>query len=182
MDEVISETFNLDEIDKNIITLLQNQPNITHSAIAKEIGRSQPAVGSRIHRLEERGIVSAQFGLNFKSVSQKNQFFLVKVELETKKPEEVYKMCINCPFIINCMKLSGKNNIMLFLASSSLQKIDAVIDYHFRNKNYVSYVSMDLITDFVKDFILPIDFQIDQHDPKKESGCGNLCKVFIGET
>ena len=69
MDDAISETFGLDDLDKSIITLLQNQPNITHSKIAKEIGRSQPAVGSRIHRLEERGIVSAQFGLNFKSVS-----------------------------------------------------------------------------------------------------------------
>jgi DNA-binding Lrp family transcriptional regulator len=180
MDDAISKTFNLDEIDKNIITLLQNQPNITHSKIAKEIGRSQPAVGSRIHRLEERGIVSAQFGINFKSVSQ--SIHLVKVELETKKPEELYKMSRSCPFIINCMKLSGKNNIMIFLASSSLKKIDAVVDYHFRNKSYVSYVSMDLITDFVKDFILPIDFQIDEHDPDKESGCGELCKVFTLET
>ena len=179
MEDAISETFGLDEIDKDIITLLQNQPNITHSAIAKEIGRSQPAVGSRIHRMEERGVVSSQFGINFKSVSQ--NLHLVKVELETKKPEELYKMTKHCPFIINCMKLSGKNNIMVFLASSSLKKIDAVIDFHFRNKSYVSYSSMDIITDFVKDFILPIDFQIDEHDHSVEFGCGELCKVFAVE-
>ena len=177
MDDVIFP--DLDELDKSIITLLQNQPNITHSAIAKEIGRSQPAVGSRIHRLEERGIVSAQFGLNFKSmVSKGSQMHLVKVELETKKPEELYRMSQSCPFIINCMKLSGKNNIMLFLASSSLKKIDSVIDYHFRNKKYISFISMDIITDFVKDFILPIDFEIDNQDPTKETGCGMNCKVF----
>ena len=176
MDSSISESWGLDEIDKEIITLLQESPNITHSAIAKQIGRSQPAVGSRIHRLEGRGVISSQFGINFKNTSE--SVHLVKVEISTKKPDDVYKMGSHCPFIINCMKLSGVNNMMILLACSSLKKIDMVVDYHFRNKDYITNVQMDIITDFCKDFVLPIDFEMDDHDPNEEVGCGEKCAAF----
>lgn len=168
----ISEQFGIDEIDKNIIMLLQRNPSITHSEIAKKIGRSQPAVGSRIHRLEEKGVISSKFGLNFKSTN----IFLVKVELSTKNPDEIYEMGRSCPFVINCMKLSGENNMMVLLASSTLKKIDAVVDCHFRkNKESITNIKMDIITDYLKDFVLPVDFSMDEHEPDPENGCGNSC-------
>ena len=171
----ISEQFQIDEIDKNIITLLQANPNITHSDIAKKINRSQPAVGSRIHRLEERGVISSQFGINFKNSPKIN---LVKIEIETKDPKEIYQMGEHCPFVINCMKLSGQNNMMIFLASSSLKKIDAIIDHHFRDRPNIMAVRMDIITDFCKNFILPIDFRMDDFDPDPEKGCSNDCPAY----
>jgi len=169
----LAEQFKLDKIDKDIITLLQNDPSITHSKIAKKIGRSQPAVGSRIRRLEEKGVISSKFGVNFKNID----IYLVKVELETSQPDEVFKMGEYCPFVINVMRLSGQNNILIFLASGSLKKIDIVVDYHFRNKDYVSSVKMDIISGFLKDFVLPIDFEMDNHNPEPGEGCSN-CRAF----
>ena len=99
---MISDQFNLDDIDRNIITLLQKHPNITHSEIAKRIGRSQPAVGSRIHRLEEKGVISSQYGINFKNAD----IILAKVELSTKDPTEMIEMGKFCPFVVNCMRLT----------------------------------------------------------------------------
>ncbi|MHA1340428.1 MAG: Lrp/AsnC family transcriptional regulator [Promethearchaeota archaeon] len=170
---MLSDQYGLDEIDKNIIMLLQANPGITHSEIAKKIGRSQPAVGSRIHRLEEKGVISSQFGLNFKNA----KINLIKVELATKEPEKVFQMAKYCPFVVNCMKLSGEYNIMLFLASSSLKKIDNVINYHFRNNKSITKVKMDIVTGFLKDFIMPINFEMDTHDPDPLEGCGGKCSV-----
>ncbi len=168
---MISDQFNLDEIDRSIITLLQNHSNITHSEIAKRIGRSQPAVGSRIHRLEEKGVISSQYGINFKNAD----IILAKVELSTKDPSEMVEMGKYCPFVVNCMRLSGENNVLLFLASSDMKKIDAVVDCHFRNHKSITNVKLDIITGFVKDFILPIDFEMDEHDPTPLDGCGDNC-------
>ena len=103
---------------------------------------------------------------------------LVKVEIETKDPNEVYQMGKHCPFVINCMKLSGQNNMMIFLASSSLKKIDAIIDHHFRDRPNILNVQMDIITDFCKNFILPIDFRMDEFNPDSEKGCSNNCPAF----
>lgn len=168
---MISDQFNLDDIDRDIITLLQKHPNITHSEIAKRIGRSQPAVGSRIHRLEEKGVISSQYGINFKNAD----IILAKVELSTRDPSEIVEMGKYCPFVVNCMRLSGENNILLLLASSSMKKIDAVVDCHFRNHENIKNVKLDIITDFIKDFVLPIDFEMDSHDPDPIEGCGDNC-------
>lgn len=169
----LTDQFGLDELDKSIIMLLQKNPNITHSEIAKRIGRSQPAVGSRIHRLEDKGVISSKVGINFRTTD----IHLVKVELATRNPEEVFEMGKYCPFIINCMKLSGEYNVMVLLASSSLKKIDNVVDCHFRNKEHISSVRMDLITGILKDLILPIDFEMDKHDPDPIDGCGPDCCI-----
>ncbi|MBN2155828.1 MAG: Lrp/AsnC family transcriptional regulator [Candidatus Lokiarchaeota archaeon] len=168
---MISENFGLDDIDRSIITLLQKHPNITHSEIAKRIGRSQPAVGSRIHRLEEKGVISSQYGINFKNAD----IILAKVELSTSDPDDIIEMGKYCPFVVNCMRLSGKNNILLLLASSSMKKIDNVVDCHFRNHEHIRNVRLDIITGFVKDFILPIDFEMENHDPDPIEGCGDNC-------
>jgi len=168
---MISDQFNLDEIDRSIITLLQKHPNMTHSEIAKRINRSQPAVGSRIHRLEEKGVISSQYGVNFKNAD----IILAKVELSTKEPNEIVEMGKYCPFVVNCMRLSGENNILLLLASSDIKKIDAVVDCHFRNHEHIKNVKFDIITDFVKDFVLPIDFEMDEHNPDPIEGCGDDC-------
>lgn len=161
----------IDEIDRAIIKKLTQNPTITHSDIAKDLNRSQPAIGQRIKKLQERNIISTQIGVNFKLVDM----ILVKVELITKNPEEIVKMANNCPFIINALKLSGEYNFMIFIAANSLKKINNVIDFHFRNKNYISMVKMDLVVGYAKDFILPVDFDIDTNDPQPVVGCGDKC-------
>ena len=54
-------------------------------------------------------------------------------------------------------------------------EIDAVVDCHFRNHESITNVKLDIVTGFVKDFILPIDFEMDTHDPSPTEGCGENC-------
>ena len=148
----------LDEIDKQIIELLQHDPSMTHSSIATKLSRSQPAIGARIKKLIDSGILSTQVGVDFKIVADLN---LVKIEIMTSKPEEVFEMAEFCPYIINAMKLSGEFNVIVFMACSNLKRIDIIVDRHFRNKDYISKVRMDLITNMAKSFVLPLDFSVD---------------------
>jgi Lrp/AsnC family leucine-responsive transcriptional regulator len=161
----------LDEIDIQIIRLLQESPAITHSDIAKQLNRSQPAIGARIKKLQEQGILATQIGVDFQAVTEIN---LVKIELITKKPEELIDMAKYCPFIINALKLSGEYNIALFIACAKLKTVDSIVDGHFRNKEYISKVRMDLVTGVAKKLILPVDFS---PTPIKEDiiVCGENC-------
>ena len=161
----------IDEIDRAIIKKLIQNPTITHSDIAKDLNRSQPAIGQRIKKLQEKNILSTQIGVNFKTFDM----ILVKVELITKEPDEIMEMSAHCPFIINALKLSGEYNFMIFIAANSLKKINNIIDYHFRNKDYISMVKMDLVVGYAKDFILPVDFDVEVNDPVPGIGCGERC-------
>jgi DNA-binding Lrp family transcriptional regulator len=169
---MISEKLKLDDIDKQIITLVQEDPNLTHTQIAEHIKRSQPTVGMRIKKLEKAGILQFQPGINFKKV---DNIFLATVEVNTKNPEHIMNMARFCPFMLNAFRVSGEHNISILLASSKLNKLDNIVNYHFRQSDDVHNVSMELIIDIAKDFILPIDFSSEDHDPNLEDGCGEKC-------
>lgn len=174
---MISEKLRLDEVDRQIISLLQDQPNLTHTQIAEKIKRSQPTVGMRIKKLEKSGVLQIQPGINFKKVD----LFLAKVDIKTRNPEEILEMARSCPFMLNAFKLSGEVNISILLASSKLDKLDNVVNYHFRSNPDVQNASMELVLDISKDFILPIDFDSEDHNPTLEDGCGEKCKWRIAK-
>lgn len=174
---MISQKLKLDDIDRQIITLVQEDPNLTHTQIAERINRSQPTVGMRIKKLEKSGILQFQPGINFKKVD----LFLATVEINSSNPEEIMEMASCCPFMLNAFRLSGEHNICILLASSKLDKLDAIVNYHFRKNPEVSSVSMEIVTDIAKDFILPIDFDSEHHEPNEEVGCGEKCKYKLAK-
>ncbi|MFW9823037.1 MAG: Lrp/AsnC family transcriptional regulator [Candidatus Thorarchaeota archaeon] len=174
---MISEKLKLDDIDRQIISLVQENPALTHTEIATKINRSQPTVGMRIKKLEKSGILQFQPGINFKKVD----LHLATVEVKTKNPEEIMAMARHCPFMLNAFRLSGEHNICILLASSKLQKLDNIVNYHFRNNPQISNSSMEVVIEIAKDFILPIDFDSEDHDPTIEEGCGKNCKYKIAK-
>jgi Lrp/AsnC family leucine-responsive transcriptional regulator len=48
----------LDRVDRQILDLLRADGRMSHSAIAKAVGLSGPAVHDRIRKLEQRGVIS----------------------------------------------------------------------------------------------------------------------------
>ena len=174
---MMSDKLKLDDIDRKIITLVQDDPNLTHTQIAEKINRSQPTVGMRIKKLEKEGILQFQPGINFRKVD----LFLATVELNTKRPNEILEMAKFCPFMLNAFRLSGAHNICILLSSSKLDKLDNIVNYHFRSDPDVTSVSMNMITEIAKDFILPIDFKSEDHNPTLEAGCGSQCKYEMAK-
>ena len=170
---MLSEKLKLDDIDRQIISLVQENPSLTHTEIATRVQRSQPTIGMRIKKLEKSGILQFQPGINFKVVD----LFLAMVELKTKNPEKIIEQAKYCPFMLNAFRLSGEHNIAILLSSSKLQKLDNIVNYHFRNNSDIQSVSMELVLDIAKDFILPIDFDSEDHEPTIGEGCGKKCKV-----
>ncbi|MFO8017869.1 MAG: Lrp/AsnC family transcriptional regulator [Promethearchaeia archaeon] len=174
---MISEKLKLDDIDRKIISLVQEDPNMTHTRIAERINRSQPTVGMRIKKLEKSGVLQFQPGINFKKVN----LFLAIVELKSKHPDEIMEMAKFCPFMLNAFRVSGAHNICIMLSCSDLQKLDNIVNYHFRKNPDVSSVSMEIVSNIAKDFILPVDFDSENHNPTLEDGCGDKCKYKLAK-
>lgn len=143
----------IDEVDKKIIGLLQENPNLTHTEIASRVNRSQPTVGVRIKKLEDLGIIKFQAGINLKSSS----FYIGWLDLQTKFPEKVYAKVSQCPFVINALKRSGENNVCVMLAAPELDFLDHVVNHHFRNDPDFHVIEFDIITDVMKNIVLPVD-------------------------
>jgi len=158
----------LDETDLIILKLLIEDPKISQHTIAKKINKSQPAVGARIKKYKELGLLQYQTGINFR----KANLFMVIVNLKVTDTNNVWSMAKYCPFILNAFRISGKYNICVLLASTKLEKLYNIVNYHFRKNPGINKISMELISDFARDFVLPIDFNVETLKPSMEDGCG----------
>ena len=155
---MMSEVFKMDEIDRKIISLVQEQPGLTHTQIAEKVDRSQPTVGMRIRRLEEQGVLQFQAGINLKAADM----YFARVDLKTNKPLEIYEIVEKCPFMLNAFRLSGDIDVSILMAGFSIEDIDKIVNTHLRSNPNVFMVQIDLITDIMKDFIIPFDFNLSE--------------------
>ena len=89
---MLSNHLKMDDIDRSIIQIVQDNPSLTHTQIAKKVNRSQPTVGMRIRKLEERGLLKFQAGINLKKLD----LCLARVELQAKNPDEIFKLTDIC--------------------------------------------------------------------------------------
>lgn len=165
-----NELLSIDDADKIIIEMIEKNPDITHSAIAKEIEKSQPAVGARIIKLERKHLLTKQVGFNVKEVDIK----VAIVYISTKDVENVVEKIKNCPFINHAFKISGEFNVLCFIAASDLQTIEKLVDLCFRRDPNVINVKTNILIESIHDFVVPIDFTIEKFDGRY---CGPGCNV-----
>ena len=146
----------MDEIDLSIVKLIQANPNLTHSEIAKKIKRSQPTVGQRLKKLAKKGIVKYQAGFNFKEMDM----LFANVYVLTHDSMGLIDTVKNCPYMLNAFKISGEFNFCVFLTAFSLKELELIVNYHFRKNPEVINTSIELITGIVDDFIMPFNLNL----------------------
>ncbi|MFX0058228.1 MAG: Lrp/AsnC family transcriptional regulator [Candidatus Hodarchaeota archaeon] len=166
-----SEVFKIDDIDKNIIELIQKEPTLTHTEIAKKVNRSQPTIGMRIRKLESSGVLKFQAGINIKTTD----LFLARVEIQTLKPQEIIDLVKDCPYMLNAFRISGTSNISIFMVSPKLDHLDHIVNRHFRTNPNVSSVYLDIVTDVTNDLVLPFDFSFDKCGINADGNCCGRC-------
>jgi len=175
--EMKKKTFNeilgIDNDDKKIIEMIERDPSITHSAIAREIEKSQPAVGARIIKLERKHLLTKQVGFDIKEVDIKTAIVFVS----TKDVEDIIKKVNDCPFINHTFKISGEYNLLCFISASDLQTIEKLVDLCFRRDPNVVKVKTNILIESIHSFVIPIDFQIEQFDGRH---CGPKCNLSFG--
>lgn len=151
----MNEILYMDEIDKKIVKILQNRPNISHTDIAKKVNRSQPTVGLRIKRLMEAELLDFQAGINIK----KSKNILVRVDMQTNKPDTIFQIAKKSPYVLNAYKVSGLKNVELLLTGPNLKTLDEFINLHFRKKTLVKKLSIKVITNILNKFVIPLNIK-----------------------
>lgn len=168
---MISEKIGIDEVDCRIMNLIQREPNLTHTEIAKHVNRSQPTVGMRIKKLEKLGVLKYQAGINIKVAD----LCFARIELQTKNPRKIFTIVKNCPFMLTAFRLSGNTNISILMAGLSLKELDHVVNHHFRGNPEVINTHMDIIEDVTGDFVLPIDLNLEYGQINFKGTCCGKC-------
>ena len=166
-----SQVFKIDEIDKSIIEIIQKEPSLTHTEIAKRVDRSQPTIGMRIRKLEKAGVLKFQAGINVKTMD----LILARVEIQTLEPSELIELVKRCPYMLNAFRLSGTYNLSVLVMGSKMAHLDEMVNTHFRKNPNISSVYIDIITDVTNDFVLPFDFSFECCGLNSDGECCKNC-------
>jgi len=167
---MIADKMGIDNIDCQIMDLIQKEPGLTHTQIAVHVNRSQPTIGMRIRKLEKIGVLKYQAGINIKVAD----LCFARVEVQTKNPQKIIDKVKSCPSMINAFRLSGTANLSILMTGLDYKFLDDIVNINFRNDPDVIEVHMDIIEDVVKDFVAPVNLNLENgFDYQK---CCGKCK------
>ncbi len=162
--------FKLDDKDREILTLLSEDPDISQEKIAEKISLSQPSVAVRLKKLREMGAFSKVCGIN----PTKMGLHLAKVEISTNNSAKILKMFKNCPYFFNGFTVSGKSNLCLIFVGEDIATLEAIVDGHLRPLEEVKEVDFNIIISAANDLIMPIQMKVEIVD-KQPCGIDIQC-------
>lgn len=167
-----NEHLGLDDRDNIILSMIQNNPNASQEEIAKKIKLSQPSVGARIRKLQQKGILHNMNGVNFRVVD----LSLAKVDINATDTTAIISEFKDCPFFINALVTSGKYNLCLLFMATDLKRLEGIVNHHLRSNPKVKEIEMNIVISTAKDFVLPLNID---YDNKKQVACPQQCSHCI---
>ncbi|MFW5746919.1 MAG: Lrp/AsnC family transcriptional regulator, partial [Nanoarchaeota archaeon] len=149
----INEKLNLDDRDNTILSLLQKNPAMSQKEIAEKIRLSQPSVGARIRKLEQKGILQTNTGVNFRVIDLK----MAKVDVSATDTTAVIREFQDCPFFLNALILSGRFNVCLLFMATDLKRLEGIVNHHLRGNPLIKDIEMNVVISTARDLILPLN-------------------------
>ena len=117
----------IDNTDKNILNLLQQDGRISASNIANELDISIPTVTDRIKKLQDFGIINGIHAvLDLKPLGLDVSAIITLISESSIHYKEVTKAAENTPEVLQCFATTGKGSHMLFVVtrnSSTLEEL-----------------------------------------------------------
>ena len=167
-----NEKLGLDEKDNIIMSLLQKNPDISQEEIAKKVKLSQPSVGARIRKLQQKGIISNINGVNFRVVNLN----LAKVDVNATDTTAIISEFKDCPFFINALITSGRHNLCLLFMATDLKRLEGIVNYHLRSNPKVKDVELNIVISTAKDLVLPLNID---YENMSQIECEQKCKECL---
>ena len=119
----------LDETDRKIIEILQEDGRISMKDLGKLIGLTSPAVSERIKRLENCGIISGYKAIINPDALGRNITAFIHISLPgSQSYAEFLENAKNDPRIVECHHITGDDCSLLKVLVSDMQELESVID------------------------------------------------------
>lgn len=116
----------LDQFDKRILQLLQEDARMSHAEIGRQVHLSQPAVSERIKRLEANRVIRAyRADINPKALGY-DITAMIRVSTQQGRPYADY--VANCPEIIDCYTVTGEDGAVMRVLATDVDHLQRIIN------------------------------------------------------
>jgi DNA-binding Lrp family transcriptional regulator len=134
---------NIDEADKKIITMINENWQQGATSMGKKLGMSHTAIRSRLQRLQ-RDMLKVNCSIDTEKLGLK-MFFLC---LEARFKSKVINHVQNCPKIICYFNTYGEYNIVMLAVAENTDTMESMIEqcFSFNFTNITKYNVMPIAT------------------------------------
>ena len=126
-----NEIVSLDQVDRDILSMLQQDGRGSASHIAQEIGMSIPAVTDRIKKLQESGVIMGFTALlDHRKMGRDVSAFITVISESSAHYSDVVIQANKTPEIVQCFTTTGNGSHVLLAVTentTSLEKLLRII-------------------------------------------------------
>jgi Lrp/AsnC family leucine-responsive transcriptional regulator len=143
----------LDNTDKKILEILQDDARITNLELANRIGISPPATLERVKRLENNGVIKKYVALVDPAKVSKGTFALVSVALmihQIPSIDSFTKHINKLDEVLECYHITGSDDFMLKIAVENIEQYEKFILNKLTKIKGVSKVTTNIVLSTVK--------------------------------
>jgi Lrp/AsnC family leucine-responsive transcriptional regulator len=118
----------LDPRNVQILALLQREPRMSVSELARRVGMSAPAVRERIQRMEESGVIQGcRLDIDPAALGYPIAAFIRVRPMPGKLPK-IAELAASLSQVTECHRITGEDCFILKVGLDSLDNLDTVLD------------------------------------------------------
>ena len=117
----------MDDLDKRILRLLAKNARMPVKEIAKEVSLTSPAVSSRIHKLEQDGIISGYTVKVNPPDSQTRVNALISISISPSQREDFMERLHTLPQVVQCFHVTGSYSYIVKTSCPDMDSLEHLI-------------------------------------------------------
>jgi DNA-binding Lrp family transcriptional regulator len=116
----------MDNIDKQLISILQKDGRTSLSEIGKHLGMSHVAVSKRLDKLQKNEVVQVTAGVNAEELDIKMLFMGLETE-NIEVADHIMKKYENCPRLISLAPVTGRYNLFAVMVAEDTVSLESIL-------------------------------------------------------
>lgn len=128
MTTLLTAPVTLDETDRKILELLQEDGRMTHAAIGAVVGLTPPSVYERVRKLEQRGVIE-RYGavINPASVGRGLTAFIRLTTTDDERYDAGVQALREDPDILECFHVAGEDCFLIKTKVAGTADLEALL-------------------------------------------------------
>jgi len=151
----------IDQIDKKILNLLQDNGRITNSQLAKEVGLSPPPMLERVRKLEKNGIIRKYVALVDPKKLGRGTVAFVAVSLRFHRQDAIQEFVIEIqkfPEVLECHHIAGEEDYLLKVIIRDIEEYERFLRDKLTRFSGISRIKTYFILNTLKqDTKIPVE-------------------------
>ena len=147
----------IDSTDAKILEALQRDGRASHSAIAEEVGLSQPSVHERIKKLEHRGVIKGYTAILDPEVLDLGVLAFISARFNRYETEDVAGALMEVPNVLEVHHVAGEDCLLIKVRCHAPADLEQILGRIWRSGAISGTKTTIAFSSYKETTVLPVE-------------------------